>query len=601
MISVPYLFHGLSGEKGRRAQTSTVQNSYLDLWRLRDTLAAAFLFLGTAAFILWQNSRVAVLWDLGYLLDTSWRLALGQVPYRDFPLVHPPLTFAIQAMLIRVAGRHYLLPVLYAAVAGGLGTVLAWRIILRMQRAASENPRSAWIVSLLLAAPLVVLGVYCVYPHPIYDGDCALAILFALFLLVRLSTTDQHGGTRRALSIVAGAATVAPLFFKQNMGLPFLAAVACGLLILLVMEAAEGRSILATVQSSPALVLVGMAVALVVCLALIAATVGLGNYLHWTLQFAAQRRFPGFVYMVADYRQPSFVWAIPAVGAGLALCYSRFMVRPWARIAACCLILLPFAGSIIFLFLNDDADERTDNLLALWPLLLLVALVIALFRLRRGITMGTLIPFFVLAAIHGTFLSQQLWGSTYALWPLLMVLVGWILSALPVQARPVTIATAAGISATFLICGSFYAVSLERLSYVQMPDAAIQYSSIPALNGMADRGPYLPNLDEMVEFTEREIPRGDALLVLPGEDPFYFATGRTPRFPVTLFDLTTDPFSAYELFAEVGRRDVRWVIVKRFLQIDTDPLPQSDQTMRMIEQDFELYRRLGGYDVYRRR
>src|SRR5579862_10061893 len=100
-------------------------------WRPRDFLAAVVLFGATAAFVFWQHSRVAVLWDLGYLLDTSWRIALGQTPYRDFPLVHPPLTFAIQAMLIRVAGRQYFVLVLYAAFASGLGTVLAWRIILR--------------------------------------------------------------------------------------------------------------------------------------------------------------------------------------------------------------------------------------------------------------------------------------------------------------------------------------------------------------------------------------------------------------------------------------------------------------------------------------
>ena len=56
-------------------------------WRPRDYVAAAVLFLGSAAFVLWQNARVAVLWDLSYLLDTSWRIALGQMPYRDFPLV----------------------------------------------------------------------------------------------------------------------------------------------------------------------------------------------------------------------------------------------------------------------------------------------------------------------------------------------------------------------------------------------------------------------------------------------------------------------------------------------------------------------------------
>ncbi len=145
-------------------------------WRLRDTLAAASLFLVTAAFVFWQDSRVAVLWDLGYLLDTSHRIALGQMPYRDFPLVHAPLTFLIQAALIKLAGRHYLLSVIYAAIAGGLGTILAWRILLRTTRATPLFGVHAWIGALLLASPLTVLGIYSIYPHPIYDCDCALAI-----------------------------------------------------------------------------------------------------------------------------------------------------------------------------------------------------------------------------------------------------------------------------------------------------------------------------------------------------------------------------------------------------------------------------------------
>jgi hypothetical protein len=569
-------------------------------WRLRDYLAAAFLFLGTAAFIVWQNSRVAVLWDLGYLLDTSWRIAVGQMPYRDFPLAHAPLTFILQAALIRMAGRHYLVTITYAAIAGGLGTVLAWRILLRTLRYAPALSSLSWFVSLLLATPLTVVGIYCVYPHPIYDCDCALAILVALLLLVRLATTDQLAGPRRALPLSAGAATVVPLFFKQNMGLPFLAAVAGGMLVLITVEAVRQRSIAAILRSQHFFVLAGMAIALFAGLTVIASTAGLANYLHWTVRFAAQRRFPGLVYMLADYRQLSLLWTVPTLIAGLALCGSRFIARCWARIAAWCLILAPFAACLVFLLINDDADERADNLLALWPLLLLVALVISLFELRRGISLGRLIPFFALAAIHGTFLSQQVWGSTYAMWPLLMVLVAWMLATLSVQARAVTIAAAACISAIFLICGGLYSASLERLSYIQIPDAPIQHSTIPALRGMADRGPYLPNLDELVDLTEREIPHQDALLALPGDDPFYYATGRTPQFPVTLFDPTTDPYSAPELLAEAQRRDVRWVIVKRMLQINTDPLPQGEQTMRMIEQNFALYRRLAGYDIYRR-
>src|SRR5271168_774545 len=101
-------------------------------WSWSDLLVAMAIFVITAVFVCWQNSQIAILWDLSYLLDTSWRIALGQVPYRDFPLVHPPLAFLIQAAIMRLAGRHFLLHAAYAALVGGLSTVVSWRILLRL-------------------------------------------------------------------------------------------------------------------------------------------------------------------------------------------------------------------------------------------------------------------------------------------------------------------------------------------------------------------------------------------------------------------------------------------------------------------------------------
>lgn len=610
-------------------------------WRPRDSLAAVVLFGATAAFVFWQNSRVAVLWDLGYLLDTGWRIALGQVPYRDFPLAHAPLTFLIQAGLIRLGGRHFVLVIAYASVAGGLGTVLAWRMVLRILRSQAFLGSAIWSVALLLTAPLIVLGIYCVYPHPIYDCDCTLAILAALYLLCRVVGRDsvpaettanlrtspafkschpeRSAALRRGVEgsaiafldgilqrlqiapLAAGTATVVPLFFKQNMGLPFLAAVAAGMFLLLAAEALRARSFRAVLRSQAGLILAGMGIALMIGFGVIAVTAGLGNYFHWTVRFAAQRRMPGLGSMLAVYYQPSFAWTLPTLAAGLILCCTRWIARWWTRVAAFCLIAAPFVGSLIFILMDDDADERADNLLALWPLLLLASIAGALFELRRGITLGRLIPFFVLAAIHGTFLSQQLWGSTYALWPLLTVLVAFLLAGFPAPARPVAAGAAFVISATFLVCGGLYAVSLERLRYVQIPDAPLQRSSLPALRGMATPGTYLSNLDELADFVAREIPPGDVVLPLPGEDPFYYATGRTPQFPVTLFDPTTDPYSASVLIAEARRRNVRWVIVKGALQIHENPEPEADQTLRLLQQDFAVYRRLKGYEIFRRR
>ena len=103
-------------------------------WSLRDSIAAAALFLASAAVVLRQNAHLCVLWDASYTLDTSFRIALGQMPYRDFPLVHAPLTFLIQAAIMRLTGRVFFHHVLYAALVNGVSAVLAWRIALHTLR-----------------------------------------------------------------------------------------------------------------------------------------------------------------------------------------------------------------------------------------------------------------------------------------------------------------------------------------------------------------------------------------------------------------------------------------------------------------------------------
>ena len=609
MNSVPQLFRQPLGEKGGSGQISTSPIQQSHHWRPRDTLAAAFLFVSTAAFVMWQNSRVAVLWDLGYLLDTSWRIALGQMPYRDFPLAHAPLTFLIQAGLIRLSGRHYFVVVAYAAIAGGLATVLTWRILLRILRGEVAFERAAWLIAFFLAVPLALVGIYSIYPHPIYDCDSILAVLVSIVLLASTGTKGPTGFaavksgpvTKHVAALAAGGTAVVPLFFKQNIGLPFLVVVAAGMFVLLALDLLRMRSLSGTLLSQPALVLAGIGAALLAGLGMIAATAGLGNYVHWTLQFAAQRRMPGLASMLGVYHQPSLAWTLPTLAAGLILCHTRMITRLWARVAAFCLIAAPFAGTLVFFLTEDDASDRADTLLALWPLLLLLALVTAILKLRRNITLERLIPFFILAAIHGALLSQQLWGSTYALWPLLMVLVAFVLRSIPPLARPVALGAAAVIATTFLICGGLYAASLERLSYIQIPEGPMRHSSVPVLRGMATPGPFLSNFDELVEFVALEIPQGEGLVLLPGEDPFFYATGRMPQFPVTLFDPATDPYSSARFSEEAHRREIRWVIVKRALQINEDPMPDREQTITLVQRDFALYRRLGGYEVYRRR
>jgi hypothetical protein len=157
------------------------------------------------------------------------------------------------------------------------------------------------------------------------------------------------------------------------------------------------------------------------------------------------------------------------------------------------------------------------------------------------------------------------------------------------------------IATTLLVCGSFYTASEERLSYAQFSDGPALRSMLPALKGMSVTGPYLPEFEELLDFSVKEIPLSDGIILIPGEDPFYFATGRTPQFPVLLFDNATDPLSSpTRLVAEAERRKIRWLIVKHNLQIKEDVTPQREATLQALRQIFQPYGKLAAYDVYRR-
>jgi hypothetical protein len=161
-------------------------------------------------------------------------------------------------------------------------------------------------------------------------------------------------------------------------------------------------------------------------------------------------------------------------------------------------------------------------------------------------------------------------------------------------------AVAAVVSVVLLVCGGFYTASEERLSYAQFPDGPPVHSAFPALKGMATPGEYLPEFDELLRYASANIPVGDGLILIPGEDPFYFATGRVPQFPVLLFDPATDPYLPAEVAALVRARNIHWLIVKRDLEIKEDPTPERAATMQALLQEFTAVARLRGYDVYRR-
>jgi hypothetical protein len=196
-------------------------------WTLRDTLAGLLLFLATACVVLWQNAHVAILWDTSYVLDSAVRFALGQDALPSLSVCSPPLTFLIQAAIIRFTGRVFFHHVLYVAAVGGLATVLTWRL-LRSNRCAGAAPepgqsRCSW----RRRSPSSASTASSPSPNTTATVPSGFSSLCG-----SCSGREQTNEVSR-VSVLArvGPAFVwmrycrtLPLFAKQNMGLPFLLA-----------------------------------------------------------------------------------------------------------------------------------------------------------------------------------------------------------------------------------------------------------------------------------------------------------------------------------------------------------------------------------------
>jgi hypothetical protein len=602
--------------------------------------------------VLWQNSRLAVLWDLSYILETSHRIALGDIPYRDFVLPYPPLTFVTQAALIKLTGRVFFHHVLYCAVVGGLGTVVTWRILLRIL----SGIASARTLALLLSLPLTVLGIYSVFPHPFYDCDCTFAILLSLLLLQQA----EAGGFRPWHTFFSGIVLAVPVFVKQNTGLAFLGCAVLALAGLAVLqgwrrstglEAISGRES-AAADGSPlpksralardlsstrlgcAWAIIGAAAALASGLVIIHFTAGLANYEHWTVQYAASRRMPPFMDMLAIYHNRLLPGWIAAFVAGAILLRCGRGQRLWAWLSAG-LMATPFLWNFVYLFLEQDANERAERLLVLWPFLLLMAIPLVLGSVRRRSGIELLLPFVLFGAIHGAFMSQQLWGSTYAIWPLFILLAASCLAPYALSsgqwpaianlqfvickvkadsqgcgshfanyklqiANYWPLMTVLLISLSLTVAAGCYVSSHERLNYANLSDGSLVRSTLPALAGMTTRGPWIPQFEELVRFSEGTIPRDEGVLLLPGEDLFFYATGRRPHFPVLMFDHTVNPYSPEEIVSLARSHGIRWVVVKRDLQLEEQPMKNQDRLLQLLRQDFQLFESLDNYDVYKR-
>jgi hypothetical protein len=548
---------------------------------LTNSSLVAPLLLGgaSAAFTLWQNLHVAALVDIAFIVNTAMRIAAGDVPYLDFPLVLAPLVFLTQGLLIKIFGPAYPVQIAYATILSGIATALAYAIVRRLLAEVVAAPRT---LAAILTLPLVPLGIYGIYPSPFYDPDACLAVLVSVAAIL----AARGRSTTRARWVLAGALLTIPVFVKQNIGGTYLVvAVAALAAEALWRPSARASFRWCVVGLGGALALEGLILQLVV---------GIDNYLRWTLGFALSGRGLA-AEKLAPFTDVRLLW--PGLSILLLVLVSqRLPSRARGAIfVAALLAAIPAIALVPGLALAAPQ---------FFPPVLTAASILAVIRVATdGPDFETLLPLVLTATTAGAVLSQGLGSSTYGIFSLLVLALAALVRLVGQYVdKPVRVASLTGVllSVLLTLSGTSYVLTSTRLSFVDVNAAGeVTRSTFPSLAGLSAAGPYIADLDAMLFWARDNVAPDEPMVFLPGEDPAFFALGRPPRLPSVYFYDVANPYSPAEIVTFADVIGLRWVFVKDRLQLREEP-PLNQALIAALTEDATLVARVSAYRIYRR-
>jgi len=167
-----------------------------------------------------QSHSVNSLYDISYMITNWFRIAEGQLPYRDFILVHNPGSFLWGGLLFRLFGASYFVVISWMCFVNLISVFLISRVLERL----NIHPLFRLILLPLSSCALP----YSVVASPNYDADATFAILLSLLFLLSLIKSSRN---TPSIWIFLGVVAVLPFTIKQNYGGAFLLSVVIALVL----------------------------------------------------------------------------------------------------------------------------------------------------------------------------------------------------------------------------------------------------------------------------------------------------------------------------------------------------------------------------------
>ncbi len=550
-------------------------------------LLSAF-FVYYQAFI--NDERILVLLDFTYFVEHAYRIYLGEMPYKDFGLALTPGIFLIQAGVFKLFGLNAHAIVLHACFVSFFVVLLNFYIMNKLHK--------NYVINISLLLPLIFTG-QAIFPHAWYNTESLFFCLIALAYLLKVLYSQKKAYWQ---FFVVGILISLPFFIKQNVGIFFQFFM---LLSLFLVSQFSKKELL---FKEFLFILTGSVLIPVIFIVTLFMSGALDDFYYQVFQFPSETRDP--ITQIGGIIKAYLSYEAMVSYAGVILLW-LFLCTPSLSYRTKSYILPLFAPIIFFMtylasFRYPDLYFATHTITIFFTTIVVIVFFFSntyQFLINKS---GQLFFIFLPMVLLVTSISLFLSWISFA---------GYIENMYFLLIATVAINTIRFFPnlMTWKIFYLFFGLLFSIHSFINLPINkvlpfllhGITYEATikDKLEGLGASGDYFPQMEKLFQFADKHIKKIDKVVTLPGEDPFYYATGRIPPLAyVQANPHTFVPHNVNWFLQQCLEEKVKWIIVKKRLQnqnyiyIDITPLLKPNK----IPKYYNLYADLGLYYIYKR-
>lgn len=546
---------------------------------------ALFLFLClvlTFTATIYFSSRRIAFYDFNFIANAVHRMSLGQMPYRDFDLVLPPITFLPIYFLHHFLTLSINTSILISTLATQAMSIISLQsILLRLLHGQSANLKKILFPLVMVTASLI--NVISIYPNYIYDSVASALALVSVSFLFRYLDTHKF-----SFLFLSQTIAILAFFTKFNMGGSLIIGFAMARIFVLPKKQ-QYKKLFIEVLTLATLFLVSlMAISLL----------GLTNFIEQTI--IEPSRFKGVTKLghLAQYNYPVLIVMVVAIVLALKIEFIRSRFTKYSvNFLALCLGLNLISILFAPLFLESFVAGVFPSANFAYPMVMLLGLhsLISLKGFDGGtpLLLATLPIYF-----FGTFLSQGWSGSSYSLFPLLCLLLVAIYLSLNNEDQ--LRMSAISISLVMLLSTSFLtmAVNGSRLGYVA--DNGVRGNSFNWEKiGIASSKEDISQASQIRQILDGERLNG-TIVQFPAEDSLeQFSTELRPWGRCLQFTFICPTKSINVILDDFKNEVPDFVVIKKVTQINRD-IEQIVSTLEpIIDQCFGIRYSNKIYSLYK--